>query len=633
MHKSGLGQRAKMSPQSTGSVSVPKNEYQNITVNGYVRDEEDQVDSADEDDMFSELAFTLDDARAQDSVFLNHQFPDLQRTVEALNLREFQRRDFYCVMCERNDFATIDDLIDHIIPTHATDPTTVMNTGFFVCTLCYEKKHSSDPASTPPCCFLEAFDLALHVFKFHKSLAEGTRMKILLKMSAKVELVTMHRTYNDEQGDDGLWEYLECTEDDCVVSPAANREEEEVAQNTPRELSVADAPEPEPLDNLYDKPKGGSRPKDSMNKKRPRHLPVTKESSRIPAGVENSEDKTGNLFIDEVGSGSDLELDELRSSIRSGGNDSSDREKSVVDANETAMWVYDTRGATVQGLAPAPSVVRDQQLQPQRSCDISRSTERERDLIHHGRAIPTPAYRLKMKRKREELARAKKMIAHIKAAAKSEMVPAPSAVHRVHRQQEQQQQQWRQRQSVVIPQTQQWSFGQYHGTVTVQCPDSSPVASGHSARIMQKKTSAAASNPVTLPPPVIVRDAKKQDVPVEEDSPPSKLHKVSKEKGATKKRRAQIEEKRRKRIAGRAKQLKCVLHEDSEDPKAHEKISMHKLLAITTREVKKLRAEEGNLLEYKQTLLQKRAALQKRLVENQMLERSRTGLQRRLALL
>ena len=51
MHKSGLGQRAKMSPQSTGSVSVPKNEYQNITVNDYVRDEEDQVDSADEDDM------------------------------------------------------------------------------------------------------------------------------------------------------------------------------------------------------------------------------------------------------------------------------------------------------------------------------------------------------------------------------------------------------------------------------------------------------------------------------------------------------------------------------------------------------------------------------------------------------
>ena len=51
MHKSGLGQRAKMSPQSTGSVAVPKKEHQNVTDNDYVRDEEDQVDSEDEDDL------------------------------------------------------------------------------------------------------------------------------------------------------------------------------------------------------------------------------------------------------------------------------------------------------------------------------------------------------------------------------------------------------------------------------------------------------------------------------------------------------------------------------------------------------------------------------------------------------
>lgn len=609
-----------MSPQSTGCVPDANKEYQNMD---QVRDEEDQVESEDEDDMFSELAFTLDDARTHDTVFLNQKFPDLHRTVKALTLRKYQRQDFYCTLCERNDFGSIDDLIDHIMPTHSSSPTTVMNTGFFVCTLCYEKKQRDLASTPPPYCFLEAFDLALHVFKFHKALAEGTRMKILLKMSARVELVTMHRTYNDEHGDDGIWEYLACTDDDVVMYPAANRVEEALVTTSQSELPVADASET----RLGEKPKRG-RPKGSKTKtRRLARLTLTKEMANIPikvAGQDSSDDgESGNLIIDEAGSAWDIDIEEP-ASIESGRSSCSDRENNIIDLNETPLWVSDNP-------IVAPS---QRQVQPPSFYDNGKGTDR--DLIHHGRAIPTPAYRLKMKKKREELALAKKMIADIKAAE----MAAASGIQRLH-QEEQQQPQQQQRHSVITPQMQQWDFGQYHGTMTVQCPNSSSVGMDSG---MQKRGPPAASNPsssLSPPPPSLpaagmrgerVTPPPKPEVPTDEDSPPMKVKKLPHKKGDIKKRRAQIEELRRKRIAGRAKRLNCILHEDSEDPEALKKISMHKLLFMTTREVKKLRTKEDILLECKQVLVQKKAALQKRLVEAQMLERSRTGLQRRLAL-
>ena len=543
--------------------------------------------------------------------------------MKALTLRRYQRQDFYCTLCERNDFGSIDDLIDHIIPTHASSPTTVMNTGFFVCTLCYEKRHKDHKASTPPYCFLEAFDLALHVFKFHKSLAEGTRMKILLKMSARVELVTMHRTYNDEHGDDGLSEYLACTDDDVVMYPAANRVEEESATTSQPELPVDDASET----NLGVNPKRG-RPKGSKT----RHLGgLKRDFAKNPmevacqsAAADSSEDdEVGNLIIDETRSGANIDLEEP-ASVESGRGSWSDRDNTITDINDTPHWVSG----------------KLRQAQPTHFCDSGKGTDR--DLILHGRAIPPPPYRLKMKKKREELAKAKKIIADIKA---SEMAAA-SGIHLLPQEQQQQllQQLQQQRQNVSIPQMQQWNFGQYHGTVTVRCPDSSSVGIGGSSS-MQERGAPAESNPSPPlspspppPPEVIMREEEvmpppMSEVPTDEDSSPVKLKKLPKgKKGDNKKRRAQIEELRRKRIANRAKRLNCVLHEGLADPKELKKISMHKTLAMATREVKKLRTKEDILLECKQDLVQKRAALQKSLVENQMLERSRTGLQRRLAL-
>ena len=564
---------------------------------------------------FSELAFTLDDARTHDTVFLNQKFPDLHRTVKALTLRKYQRQDFYCTLCERNDFGSIDDLIDHIIPTHASSPTTVMNTGFFVCTLCYEKK-LRDLASTPPCCFLEAFDLALHVFKFHKSLAEGTRMKILLKTSARVELVTMHRTYNDEHGDDGLSEYLACTDDDVVMYPAANRVEEEIITTSQLEPSIADASET----RLGDKPKRG-RPKGSKTTKR--HMGgltkelacITKEGAFQSAGVDSSDDdEIGNLIIDEARSGVEIDLEEPEQ-IESGRSSRSDRENTMADQNDSPQWV--TYNPIVTEKTGAQS-----QRQTQQPNFYNSGKRTDRDLILHGRAIPPPPYRLKMKKKREELAQAKKIIADIKAAE----MAATSEIHQL---------------PLEHQQRQQWNFGQYHGTVTVRCPDSSTVDLKSS---MQERRPPAASNPSSsLSPPspplpvVVMREEEVNspttpEVPTDEESSPMKLKKLPNKKCDNKKRRAQIEELRRKRIANRAKRLNCVLHGDSEDSKALKKISMHKLLSMTTREVKKLRTEEDILLECKQVLTQKRAALQKCLVEDQMLERSKTGLQRRLAL-
>ena len=120
------------------------------------------------------------------------------------------------------------------------------------------------------------------------------------------------------------------------------------------------------------------------------------------------------------------------------------------------------------------------------------------------------------------------------------------------------------------------------------------------------------------------------DVPDDEDTSPT----LPKNQGGDKKqRRAQIEELRRKRIAHRARKLTAVVHEGkSVDSKALKKISMQQLLDVSVEEVEKLKTDEESLLEAKQDLMQKRAALQKSLVEKQMLERSKTGLQRRLAL-
>ena len=434
---------------------------------------------------FSELAFTLDDARTHDTVFLNQKFPDLHRTVKALTLRKYQRQDFYCTLCERNDFGSIDDLIDHIIPTHASSPTTVMNTGFFVCTLCYEKKQR-DLASTPPYCFLEAFDLALHVFKFHKSLAEGTRMKILLKMSARVELVTMHRTYNDENGDDGLSEYLACTDDDVVMYPAANRAEEETATTSQLEPSVADASETRLGD---DKPKRG-RPKGSKTKKRlmgglTKELAhITKKGAFQSAGVDSSDDdEIGNLIIDEARSGVEIDLEEP-APIESGRSSRSDRENTVADLNDNPEWVVDNP------LVTEKTGAQSQRL-PQQPNFYDGGKGTDRDLILHGRAIPPPPYRLKMKKKKEELAKAKRIIADIKAAE----LAGASGIHQLPLEHQQ-------RQS-VIPHMQQWNFGQYHGTVTVRCPDSSTVDMKSSMQERRPPAAPASSNPSSSssPPP------------------------------------------------------------------------------------------------------------------------------------
>ena len=604
---------------------------------------------------FSELAFTLDDARTHDTVFLNQKFPDLHRTVKALTLRRFQRQDFYCTLCERNDFSSLDDLIDHLIPAHTSDATTVMNTGFFVCTLCFEKtpQHCE---KKPPHYFLDPFDLALHVFKFHRSLAEATHMKILLKSAARVELVTMHRTRNDEQHDDGIAEYLACTDDDVVLYPAANRvEEEEIGSASPSvsPASLAHLGEipnrgrpplpPVAMTHLGEKPKRG-RPKGSKTKKR--HLDETTlqqvdnptyvkgktsrsciiiEEASEPAAVGGSdEDETGHLVIDEGASGGDVDVEEPASS----GSGRSSRSDSIADQMIADLNYNQRRAIDAPGLTEKP----------------------DKDLVLFGRAIPPPPYRAKLKKKREELARAKRMMYERKGLVTDYHInqyqrksPEMAGMHDlpVERQQHLVQQ-MQQGQSILIPKNRQWNFGQYHGTMTVKCPDNSTVNPGSSVR---DRTPSSASNPSlsSSPPPspileVVLREEKTPsptppstpDVPDEEDTSP----KLPKNQGGDKRqRRAQIEELRRKRIAHRAKKLTAVVHEGkSVDPKVLKKISMQQLLDQSMEEVEKLKTDEETLLEAKQDLMQKRAALQKSLVEKQMLERSKTGLQRRLAL-
>ena len=549
-------------------------------------------------------------------MFLNQRFPDLHRAVKALTLRKYQRQDFYCTLCERNDFKSIDDLIDHIIPAHTSTPTTVMNTGYFVCTLCHEKKHR-DLSFTPPYCFLEAFDLALHVFKFHRSLAEATRMKVLMKMSARVELVTMHRTCNDEHGDDGLSEYLACTDDDVVMYPAANRVEEEIATEPP----ATEAPET----HLTEKPKRG-RPKGSKNNKRqlgglPKKLAyiLPKQEASQPAVADASDDdEMGNLVIDEAGSAADIDVEEPDSG-RSSRSDMS----GIADLKDSPQWVCGKRKALESKLHDSKK-------------------ETDRDLILHGRAIPPPPYRLKMKKKREELAKAKRIIEGIKAAEMAGAFASSSfAASGAHQPLLEQQHQILLRQqggqSVIVPQMQQWNFGQYQGSVTVRSITQPQSLYERRSPEADSNASSSSSPPPPPVPEVVMGEVDAptpaaHEVPTEEDSSPEKL---PKKKGGdnNKKRRAQIEEFRRKRIAHRAKKLNSVLHEgSSEDPSVLKRISMHKLLALSTREVKNLRTKEDNLLECKQELMQKKAALQKRLVENQMLERSKAGLQRRLAL-
>ena len=608
---------------------------------------------------FSELAFTLDDARTHDTVFLNQKFPDLHRTVKALTLRRFQRQDFYCTLCERNDFSSLDDLIDHLIPAHTSDATTVMNTGFFVCTLCFEE--------TPPHCekkpphyFLDPFDLALHVFKFHRSLAEATRMKILLKSAARVELVTMHRTRNDEHHDDGIAEYLACTDDDVVLYPAANRVEEEIGTGSPPVLPAATQGGYSHLavtTHLGEKPKRG-RPKGSKNKKRrsdetalgqadkpteeaqptleqvdnptyvkgktSRSCIIVEEASGPAAVNGGDDDETGYLVIDEGASGGDVDVEEPASS----GSGRSSRSDSIAD-----------------------QMIADRNYNQRRAIDAPGLTEKpDKDLVLFGRAIPPPPYRAKLKKKREELARAKRMMYERKGLVSDYHInhyqrtsPEMAGMHDlpVERQQHLVQQ-MQQGQSILIPKNRQWNFGQYHGTMTVTCPDKSTVNSGSSVR---DRTPSSASNPSlsSSPPPspileVVLREEKTPsptppptpDVPEDEDTSPT-LPKIR--GGDIKQRRAQIEELRRKRIAHRAKKLTAVVHEGkSMDPKALKKISMQQLLDQSMEEVEKLKTDEEMLIEAKQELMQKRAALQKSLVEKQMLERSKTGLQRRLAL-